>query len=208
MVLMVYLEVSMSVFFYGFATTLSLIVAIGAQNAFVLKQGLKKQYLFIICCVCAISDSLLIYMGVMGFSKVMDQFPYLVDVAKYFGALFLVFYGLKNFHSAWKGNGGLDPSQIEQDSLIKIVCLALAFTWLNPHTYLDTVVLIGSISVQFTHNKLDFALGAMAASWIFFFILAYGARFLLPFFQKAISWRILDVGIGIMMWGIAWSLLG
>jgi len=197
----------MTVFFYGLGIGFSLILAIGAQNAFVLKQGLKQQHVFWVCLICALSDSILIYLGVTGFSKIVVDYPLIVTLAKYFGAAFLFLYGLRNFYSAIHNNAGLNPSEIEKDSLLKIIGMCLAFTWLNPHVYLDTVILVGSISVQFADQIYLFAAGTILASWIFFFALGYGARALLPLFKKASSWRVLDVLVGIMMWAIATKLL-
>lgn len=197
----------MIAFISGIGIGFSLILAIGAQNAFVLKQGLRHQYVFWVCLICALSDSLLIYLGVTGFSKTIENFPIIVNLAKYFGAAFLFFYGLRNFYSAIKNSSTLNPSEIEKDSFIKIIGMCLAFTWLNPHVYLDTVILMGSISVQFSEQIYLFAIGAMFASWIFFFSLGFGARILQPLFKKAILWKILDVLIGTTMWAIATSLL-
>ncbi|WP_037585881.1 LysE/ArgO family amino acid transporter [Stenoxybacter acetivorans] len=197
----------MTAFLYGFGVGFSLILAIGAQNAFVLKQGLKRQYVFLVCFTCALSDSILIYSGVAGFSEIIRGFPIIVDFAKYFGASFLFFYGAKNFYSALNNNESLIPSDIEKNSPYKILLLCLAFTWLNPHVYLDTIILIGSISIQFPNHTYLFGLGAMFASWVFFFSLGYGARVLLPLFKKTISWKILDFLIGVIMWSIAISLL-
>ncbi|ENX12331.1 hypothetical protein F895_03261 [Acinetobacter sp. CIP 64.2] len=197
----------MTAFFYGLGIGFSLILAIGAQNAFVLKQGLKQQHVFWVCLICALSDSILIYLGVTGFSKIVIDFPLIVTIAKYFGAAFLFFYGLRNFYSAIKNSSALNPSDIEKDSLLKIIGMCLAFTWLNPHVYLDTVILVGSISVQFVDQLYLFAAGTILASWIFFFALGYGARVLLPLFKKASSWRVLDVLVGMMMWAIATKLI-
>ncbi|MEN5173651.1 LysE/ArgO family amino acid transporter [Acinetobacter higginsii] len=197
----------MTAFFYGLGIGFSLILAIGAQNAFVLKQGLKQQHVFWVCLICALSDSILIYLGVMGFSKIVIDFPLIVTIAKYFGAAFLFLYGLRNFYSAINNSSSLNPSEIEKDSLLKIIGMCLAFTWLNPHVYLDTVILVGSISVQFPDHLYLFAAGTILSSWIFFFALGYGARVLLPWFKKASSWRILDVVVGLMMWAIATKLL-
>ncbi|ENX36226.1 hypothetical protein F889_00385 [Acinetobacter colistiniresistens] len=197
----------MTAFFYGLGIGFSLILAIGAQNAFVLKQGLKQQHVFWVCLICALSDSILIYLGVTGFSKIVVDFPLIVTIAKYFGAAFLFFYGLRNFYSAIKNSSALNPSDIEKDSLLKIIGMCLAFTWLNPHVYLDTVILVGSISVQFVDQLYLFAAGTILASWIFFFALGYGARALLPLFKKASSWRVLDVLVGLMMWAIATKLI-
>lgn len=197
----------MSAFVYGLGIGFSLILAIGAQNAFVLKQGLKQQYVFWVCFICALSDSILIYFGVTGFSKVIANFPFLLTVSKYFGAAFLFFYGLRNFYSAIKNSSSLNPSNIEKDSLLKIIGICLAFTWLNPHVYLDAIILIGSISVQFADQLYQFAAGTILASWIFFFSVGYGAKMLLPLFKRATSWKILDVLIGITMWTIATMLI-
>lgn len=197
----------MSAFVYGLGIGFSLILAIGAQNAFVLKQGLKQQYVFWVCFICALSDSILIYFGVTGFSKVIANFPLLLTVSKYFGAAFLFFYGLRNFYSAIKNSSSLNPSNIEKDSLLKIIGICLAFTWLNPHVYLDAIILIGSISVQFSDQLYQFAAGTILASWIFFFSVGYGAKMLLPLFKRATSWKILDVLIGITMWTIATMLI-
>lgn len=197
----------MSVFLSGMGTGFSLILAIGAQNAFVLKQGLKRQYIFWICLICALSDALLIYLGVTGFEKMIDRFPMILILAKYFGAIFLFCYGLRSFYSAFKQNTTLKPSEIEKDSLLKVIGVCLAFTWLNPHVYLDTVILVGSISAQFAEQRDQFALGAMLASCVFFFCLGYGARILQPIFEQAIAWKILDFLIGVIMWVIALTIL-
>ncbi len=157
--------------------------------------------------ICALSDSILIYFGVTGFSKVIANFPLLLTVSKYFGAAFLFLYGLRNFYSAIKNSSSLNPSDIEKDSLLKIIGICLAFTWLNPHVYLDAIILIGSISVQFSDQLYQFAAGTILASWIFFFSVGYGAKMLLPLFKRATSWKILDVLIGITMWTIATMLI-
>ena len=197
----------MMTFLTGLGVGFSLILAIGAQNAFVLKQGLKRQYIFGVCLICALSDSILIYLGITGFSKIVIEFPLITTFARYFGAIFLFFYGLKSFYSAFKMNTCLNPSNIEKNNIYKVLGTCLAFTWLNPHVYLDTVVLVGSISTNFTDQLYIFAMGAILSSWIFFFSLGYGAKFLLPLFQKPISWKILDFVIGIIMWIIAVTLL-
>lgn len=191
----------------GMAIGFSLIIAIGAQNAFILKQGLKKQYIFWLCIICAASDSILILLGVLGFSKVIQTHPGIVDWAKYFGATFLLVYGVQHLIQAFKTSTSLLPSENNESKLFNMILICLALTWLNPHVYLDTVVLIGSISTKFEDTALYFAVGAMTASWVFFFILGYGARLLLPIFQNPKAWKILDFIIGIVMWGIAMSLV-
>lgn len=197
----------MIAFISGLSTGFSLILAIGAQNAFVLKQGLKRQYVFWVCLICALSDAVLIYLGVTGFSKVVQQYPAIVTFAKYFGALFLFMYGLRSFYAAYKNQENLNPSSIEKNSLLQIIGICLALTWLNPHVYLDTLVLMGAISVKFSDQHNYFALGAILSSCIFFFALGYGAKLLLPLFKNPYAWKVLDVIVGVIMWMIAASLL-
>lgn len=197
----------MPTFLSGLGIGFSLILAIGAQNAFVLKQGLKQQHIFWVCLVCALSDSVLILLGVFGFSTIIHQFPIIVIGAKYFGALFLFCYGACNFYNAFKSSTSLQPSELNKDGLKNIIYITLAFTWLNPHVYLDTVILVGSISVQFADQIHLFALGTILASWGFFFSLGYGARYLQPLLSKPLSWKILDACIGLIMWSIAIQLL-
>lgn len=193
--------------FSGFAIGLSLIVAIGAQNAFVLKQGLKQHHVLWICVICAGSDSILILLGVAGFAQVIEHYPHVVVVSKYLGMLFLLIYGAKHFYSAYRTEQAISFDADSPSNLQRIVLLCLAFTWLNPHVYLDTVMLMGSISTQYAPYKWWFALGAVISSWLFFFSLGYGAKFLLPWFQNPKAWRALDMLIGVMMWGIALSLM-
>jgi len=191
----------------GFSLGLSLILAIGAQNAFVLKQGLKKQYVFLVCGLCALSDALLITLGVSGFGIILQQYPAIEDLARFGGALFLFLYALKSFYAAFSKAHILNPADIEPDNAVKIILTCLAFTWLNPHVYLDTVVLLGSISTQFTGSKIEFTAGAISASFVFFFSLGYGASVLTPIFQKPLSWKILDAFVGFLMLSLAISLL-
>ena len=191
----------------GFAIGLSLIVAIGAQNAFVLKQGLKKQAVFWVCFVCALSDSILVVLGITGFATVIQLYPELVGFAKWAGAVFLLWYGLQHAIQAFKSNQSLHAGSQNDMQLSKIIMVCLALTWLNPHVYLDTVVLIGSISTQFEQTKLYFALGVITASWFFFFSLGYGARVLIPVFANPQAWKVLDVVIALIMWSIAISLI-
>ena len=191
----------------GFAIGLSLIVAIGAQNTFVLKQGLKKQAVFWVCFVCALSDSILVVLGITGFATVIQLYPELVGFAKWAGAVFLLWYGLQHVIQAFKSNQSLHAGSQNEIQLSKIIMVCLALTWLNPHVYLDTVVLIGSISTQFEQTKLYFTLGVITASWFFFFSLGYGARVLIPVFANPKAWKVLDVVIALIMWSIAISLI-
>ncbi|TCB71327.1 amino acid transporter [Acinetobacter sp. ANC 4216] len=192
---------------HGFAMALSLIVPIGAQNAFVLKQGLKQQHVFAICLCCALSDAILISSGVLGFSELVTLHPHWLNIARYLGATFLLVYGAQHFYQAWKGEQRLEISSNEVPSLGKVLFICLGLTWLNPHVYLDTVVLLGSISTQYPDTQLYFALGAISASFLFFFSLGYAARYLQPIFQRPKAWKILDIVIGGVIWSIAISLL-
>ena len=198
----------MSAFWSGFFTSLSLILAIGAQNAFVLKQGIKKEHVFAVCLIiCALGDTLLIFAGVFGFAKVIQKFELFKQVAIYGGFIFLFVYSLKSLYSAFKNPKSLLPSVQHESKFSKIVLLTLAFTWLNPHVYLDTMLLIGSISTKFGNENIIFGIGASLASLFFFFSLGYGARVLAPVFAKEFSWKILEIFVGIIMLLIAFSLL-
>lgn len=197
----------MNGFIAGLSLGFSLILAIGSQNSFVLRQGLKKEYIFIVCLICAVSDAILISLGVSGFSLIISKTPWIEPFARYGGALFLLLYGAKSFWSAYSTSESLLPSEQKKSSLTVIIATCLAFTWLNPHVYLDTFILLGSISTQYIGQKIQFALGASLASFLFFFSLGYGARVLSPFFENPRSWKILDILIGCIMWGIAFSLV-
>lgn len=197
----------MDAFISGFGLSLSLIFAIGAQNAFVLKQGIKKENVFIVSFLCAISDATLIFAGVSGFGYLVEQFPMLQTFARYGGFLFLLIYGLKSFYSAWTMSHELKPEGETPRSLLKTILLTLAFTWLNPHVYLDTVILLGSVSTKFGELAVVFGLGAMSASFVFFFSLGYGARLLVPLFKKAIAWKVLEFLIGFIMITLAFVVL-
>jgi L-lysine exporter family protein LysE/ArgO len=189
----------------GFGLGLSLIVAIGAQNAFVLRQGLLRQHVLAVVLICAVSDAVLISAGVAGFGALATALPWLEPVMRYGGVAFLAVYGFRALRSAWTSSGVLKASG-EAGSLKSALLTCLAFTWLNPHVYLDTVVLLGSISSQYP-SKLAFALGGITASFVFFFSLGFGARLLAPFFARPLAWRILDALVGALMWAIAVKLL-
>ena len=192
----------------GFFLSLSLIMAIGAQNAFVLKQGLKKHHVFWVCIVCAVSDAALISLGIAGFGAAVEAFPAIESVARYGGALFLVAYGGRSFLSAFRTSHTMEPEGEIPDALSKTVLTCLAFTWLNPHVYLDTIVLLGAVSTQYEGvSRLQFGAGAITASFVFFFGLGYGARFLAPLFHKPVAWKVLDFAIGVVMFAIATSLI-
>lgn len=192
----------------GYATAFSLILAIGAQNAFVLRQGLLRAHVFWLCLFCAVSDAILITAGVAGFSAIVEQWPSLPMIMALAGAAFLIVYGAMRFHAAYKGEYSMALSG-QSASLGKTIAAAAAFTWLNPHVYLDTLGLIGAVSTQFTPlpQKLAFGVAAVAASFSFFFGLGYGARLLAPIMQSARAWRFFDIGVGLVMWAIAAGLI-
>ena len=188
----------------GFLLSLSLIMAIGAQNAFVLKQGLKKHHVFWVCMVCAVSDAVLIALGITGFGTAVEVLPAIESVARYGGALFLIAYGARSLISAFRTSHTLEPEGEIPDALSKAVLTCLAFTWLNPHVYLDTIVLLGAVSTQYEGvSRLLFGAGAITASFLFFFGLGYGARFLAPLFHQPVAWKVLDFAIGLVMFAIA-----
>jgi len=194
-------------FIPGFLLGASLILAIGAQNAFVLRQGLRKEHVFWVCLICALSDAALIAMGVAGFGALVTAVPWLAPVMRFGGAAFLLAYGLRSLWSAWRKSGALSPSDDVRKSLGATAAACLAFTWLNPHVYLDTVVLLGSVSTQYAGARAVFALGAITSSFLFFFSLGYGARLLRPLFANPIAWRVLDALIGISMLALAAKLV-
>jgi L-lysine exporter family protein LysE/ArgO len=194
-------------FLSGFLLGLSLIVAIGAQNAFVLRQGLRREHVFAVCAVCALSDAVLIAAGVAGFGALVKALPWLAPVMRFGGGAFLFAYALRSLWSAWRPHGGLDPARDQPRPLSITLTMCLAFTWLNPHVYLDTVVLLGSVSTRYGDHRIAFTLGAMTASCVFFFSLGYGARLLRPLFANPKAWRFLDAGIGITMAALAAKLV-
>lgn len=197
-----------AVFFTGMMMSLSLIVAIGAQNAFVLRQGLRGEHVLAVCLACAISDAILITVGVTSFRTVSDWLPWLEPLMRYGGAAFLIWYGVKSLRSALRSNATLvaDASLVRTD-LFRTLVACLALTWLNPHVYLDTVVLLGTISTQFADSQGSFATGAILGSFVFFFALGYGAIRLRSVFEKPAAWRILETVIALVMWIIAFKLL-
>lgn len=189
----------------GLGTGLSLIAAIGAQNAFVLKQGLIRDHIFWVCLFCALSDALLILLGVGGMGRVAAFAPWLPDAMKWAGAAFLIWYGARSIMAAWRGGGSLRP-QGGAGTLVGTLTVIAALTWLNPHVWLDTVVLIGAVSAQWPDPAM-FGVGAATASMLFFFSLGYGARLLAPLFARPRAWQVLDVGIAVVMWSIAAALI-
>lgn len=191
----------------GFLLGLSLIVAIGAQNAFVLRQGLRREHVLPLVLTCAVSDAVLIGLGVGGFATMLSRIVWLDPLMRYAGAAFLLVYAIRSLRSAFAGGNALQTEGQTTTSLQSALLTCLALTWLNPHVYLDTVVLLGSISTRYAGQELAFALGAITASFVFFFSLGYGARLLAPLFAKPIAWRVLDGLIAVVMASIGVSLL-
>lgn len=190
----------------GFTLGLSLILPIGAQNSFVLRQGLRREHVFFVCLLCALSDAVLMMAGVFGLAAAIAGLPWLSVAMRVFGIGFLGWYGFKSFRRAWQDGETMMPGQGEAQPLGKTLLVCAAMTWLNPHVYLDTVLLVGSIGQQYPGHQAEFVAGTMSASWVFFFGLGYGAAFLRPILSKPISWRILEALIGLCMWIIAASL--
>ncbi|WP_200814112.1 LysE/ArgO family amino acid transporter [Xaviernesmea oryzae] len=191
----------------GLALGASLIVAIGAQNAFILRQGLIRSHVFVLCFICALSDALLIAAGVGGLGTIVSQSPVLISVVTLGGAAFLGTYAAMAFRRAAKP-GAMVAGAPEAMGLKAAVLTCLAFTFLNPHVYLDTVVLLGSLSAAFEGvERVAYGAGAAIASFLWFFGLGYGARFLAPLFARPAAWRVLDVVIGVVMGLLALGLL-
>lgn len=199
---------NLPVFLTGMLTGLSLIVAIGAQNAFVLRQGLRGEHVLAVCLICAISDAILILLGVTSFGQIAQWLPWLAPAMRYAGAAFLIWYGAKSMRAALQSTNALIVgTERKAGSLARALTACLAITWLNPHVYLDTVVLLGTISTRFAGETESFAAGAMSGSFLFFFSLGYGSAWLRPIFAKPSSWRILEAVIALIMWTIAAKLV-
>jgi L-lysine exporter family protein LysE/ArgO len=190
----------------GFSLGFSLILAIGAQNALVLRQGLRREHVFAVCLTCALSDAILIGIGVAGFGSLVKLVPGLVPVLQYGGAAFLIWYGLTRFLAAWRGGARLIAAKDDPTPLRQILATLLVFTWLNPHVYLDTVVLIGA-NAALAENSSFFGIGAIIASFVFFFLLGYGARLLGPVFENSRNWQVFEAAIGVVMWALAAKLI-
>ncbi|WP_234814774.1 LysE/ArgO family amino acid transporter [Noviherbaspirillum denitrificans] len=198
----------MSFYLKGLGLGAGLIVAIGSQNAHVLRMGLKRQHVGLTVLVCIVCEVLLISIGVAGVGTMVERSPFLLAAARWGGALFLAWYGLRAWRAAF-GRHALDaaPQRAEtgtRDALLTV----LAVTLLNPHVYLDTVVLLGAVGgQQGPEGKWLFALGAMTGAMTWFVLLGFGARLLAPWFARPSAWRMLDAVIGVVMLGLAISLV-
>ena len=191
--------------FLGF----SLIIAIGPQNIFVLRQGILKKHVFLVAFFCSISDITLIFIGIGGISLILENIiKTYSDFLFGISALWLIFYGIARLSSSIKNKSKLNIDSKENGSTFSILSSLFIITFANPHVYLDTVILIGSVSQQFSGNeRYIFGLGSSIASIIFFFSLAYGAKFIIPLMKNSLSWRILDFFIGTTMLLIAFNLI-
>ena len=196
----------LNAFLTGFILGFSLILAIGAQNSFVLRQGLMGRHVFTVALFCSLSDALLISIGVAGISIFLNNYIDLVsDWLFGISAIWLAGYGLLRLRDAVIGKSVLIAENSSVNGLASTLSFLVVLTFANPHVYLDTVVLIGSVSQQFPDNntKLAYVLGASIASFVFFFSLAYGAKFLSPVMQRPIAWRLLDSFIAFVMFILA-----
>ena len=192
----------------GLGLGLSLIVAIGAQNAYVLRQGLRRERVLAVVIICALSDLVLITLGVAGAGFVFDRLPWLVTVVRFAGAAFLLVYAALAGRRAIRPAKGLEAGETPaRTSLAVVITTALALTWLNPHVYLDTLVLLGSIASTYGDDRWWFGVGAGIASIAWFALLGFGARLLAPVFARPLAWRILDGLIAVVMFAIAVSLV-
>ena len=194
-----------SAFISGFLLSFSLILAIGPQNAFVLRQGLLKQHVFPIAFFCALSDIILILLGVFGFGSIISNFDSFSHYMFVIGGLWLSGYGILRLKGAYVADSFLEATK-EGESDLKLVLINCAIlTWFNPHVYIDTLILIGTVSIQF-EDTIQFGLGACMASIIFFFSFALGARVISPLMSSKKAWQILDVIIAIVMFILSYSM--
>lgn len=197
----------LDIYLKGFIVTISLIVAIGAQNAYILKLGLLKQYVLLAVSLCILFDFILISLGVFGLGYFIQGNQLLINIIAIIGIVFLCVYAILSFKSALKNESLQIDGNVKTNPIKQVITLILVFTFLNPHTYLDTILLIGGIGANIENSlKIYFLLGAVSASAIWFFSLGFGARFLIPLFKKPITWKLLDISIGFLMLFIAYSL--
>ncbi len=190
----------------GYLVAVSLILAIGAQNAFVLRQGLRREHVAVVVAVCAVSDAVLIAAGVAGFGALSRAAPWIGEAMRWAGVAFLLVYGALRFRAAAQGGEALRPSEAGAAPLGRVVASCLVLTWANPHVYLDTVVLLGSISAQYDPHQLSFGIAAALGSLSFLSALGFGARLLAPVFARPAAWVWLEIAVGGTMWTIAAAL--
>lgn len=189
----------------GFGTSLGLIVAIGAQNAFVLRQGLTKRYVGIVVAICAASDALLMAAGTAGLGAVLQGLPWLLEAFRWLGVAYLTWFAYRSIMASRK-HATLEPAEAKSMPLGKVIATVLTFTFLNPHVYLDTVLLVGSIANSFGDQRWFYMIGAASASVIWFSSLGFGARGLSRFTSNPRFWQVLDLAIAAVMLTIAATL--
>ena len=191
----------------GFGLGGGLIIAIGAQNAFVLGQGLRRNHPLMVALVCALCDAILIAAGVAGLGTLIAAYPLLTKIAAWGGGAFLIWYGIGAFRRLFETETLSDDTRSKK-GWKAVLSTTLAVTLLNPHVYLDTVVMLGGIGGQYpADERLSFALGAMSASFVWFFSIALGAAWLAPYVARPITWKIVDAITCAVMWLVAYSLL-
>lgn len=189
----------------GFLTGLSLIVAIGAQNAFVIRQGLLRSHVLLVVIVCSVSDALLIFLGTGGLGRIVKSSPEALTFIRWLGVAYLTWFGIRSLRSAFKVNQLLTSGNPEA-SWVRVLATVLALTYLNPHVYLDTVIFVGSIANQFQSNRWFFAVGAAIASVLWFSLIGFGAQVASRLMSKPVFWRIFDSFVALVMFSIAISL--
>ena len=188
--------------FSGLFAGLSLIIAIGAQNAFVIRQGLTRQHVFLVVAICAASDALLISLGAGGLGALIQAHSGVLEVVRWFGVVYLTWFGIKSLRAALASQV-LNAASQPVLSRTKVITTTLALTFLNPHVYLDTVILLGAIANQFPGKTWYFAAGAMLGSLIWFTSIGYGAKAASKYMSKPVFWKVLDLLIAGVMFGVA-----
>lgn len=186
----------------GFLTGISLIVAIGAQNAFVIRQGLARNNVLLVVAVCAISDAILIAAGIAGLGLAVAGLPWLLEVIRWLGVAYLSWFGINSFRAAFSKKS-LTVSEANSLSAKGALMAVLGFTFLNPHVYIDTVLLLGSIGAQFGDLRWAFGAGAMLGSLVWFSLIGWGATFLAPLLKTSRAWKYIDLTIGLIMFTVA-----
>jgi L-lysine exporter family protein LysE/ArgO len=192
----------MNAYLPGLFAGFSLIIAIGAQNAFVIRQGLTRKHVLLVVAICAAADTSLIFLGAAGLGQVIKSAPSLIEFVRWFGVSYLLWFAYRSFRSAFSTQS-FEVGEAQSPSRTKVITSVLAFTFINPHVYLDTVIFLGSLANQFDAQKWIFALGASTASIIWFSVIGFGARSASKYMSKPIFWKILDLSITFIMFTIA-----
>ncbi len=192
----------MNAYLPGLFASFALIIAIGAQNAFVIRQGLTRKHVLLVVAICSISDASLIFLGAAGVGHLIQSRPTVLEMARWFGVVYLLWFAVKSFRSAFK-HQTLEVGEVKSAPRGKVVASLLGFTFLNPHVYLDTLIFLGTVAGQFGNNRWFFALGASTASLIWFTSIGFGAKSASRFMSRAIFWKVLDLVIATVMATIA-----